>query len=365
MKHIDIFIVNFFSAADTARTIANLGANPLWNFWVIDNSNEPIAWSALQDAIAATAVPVQLIKAPDNMGFGNACNALYRQTSGAYCLLLNPDARIDAPALQTLYKQLEAQTEYAALAPMMRWIEAENWWIPTVPPQTALQQIYQSMIALHPWLLKTAWQRYYRKQCELLTHMDIVKQSFLSGAILLLRRSAIEQVNAHTLQLFDPNYFMFFEDADLCRRVRQKGYLLGIAPQVHGSHLYQHSANKLQLMQDSFERYEACHEPRWLRRIKSWWLRKIQSYQQCLQPKPLDTGLSSLNLLNAALDQRSLIAWSPAPNRIPAIWRNYSLLSAHGLSSEAWGHLSPGHYYGVARDLQGQLSWIEFDRHSS
>ena len=207
MKHIDIFIVNFFSAADTARTIAYLGANPLWNFWVIDNSNEPIAWSALQDAIAATAVPVQLIKAPDNMGFGNACNALYRQTSGAYCLLLNPDARIDAPALQTLYKQLEAQTEYAALAPMMRWIEAENWWIPTVPPQTALQQIYQSMIALHPWLLKTAWQRYYRKQCELLTQRDIVKQSFLSGAILLLRRSAIEQVNAHTLQLFDPNYF--------------------------------------------------------------------------------------------------------------------------------------------------------------
>ena len=362
MKRIDIFIVNFFSATDSAGAIASLGANSLWDFWVIDNSDDPIAWSNLVDAIAATAVSVHLVKAPKNIGFGNACNALYRQTNCDYCLLLNPDARIDAPALLALYKQLEAENKFAALAPMMRWDKDEDWWIPTVPPQTILHQIYQSIIALHPQLLKTAWMHYHRQQCGLLDHTGIMKQSFLSGAILLLRRSAVEDINSHALQLFDPNYFMFFEDADLSRRLRRSGYLLGISTQVHGSHLYRHSTGKYQLIQDSFELYEACHEPHWLLRLKSWWLRKIQPYHRCLQPNRLDAGLSSLDLLNSALGQRTLIAWSPAPSRMPAIWRKHALNTTQGFSNEAWGRLCLGHYYGVAQDKQGRLSWIEFDR---
>lgn len=362
MKRIDIFIVNFFSAAGAASAIAKLGANPLWDFWVIDNSNDPIAWAAINDAITATGILVHLEQAPKNLGFGNACNALYRQTQSPYCLLLNPDAQIDADALISLHKQLQANTQYAALAPMMRWIEGEDWWIPTVPPQTVLQPIYQSVIALHPWLLKTTWQRYYRAQCTLFNHVGIVTQSFVSGAILLLRRSAIEQIHADTAQLFDPRYFMFFEDADLSRKIRRGGHLLGITPQVQASHLYQHSANKHQLMQESFEQYEACHAPHWLLRLKSAWLKHLQPHQRQLQPIGGDTGLSRLDLLNAALAERTLVAWSPAPNRIPAIWRARSDQTARGFSDAAWGHLSPGHYYGVASDPHGQLSWIEFDR---
>jgi GT2 family glycosyltransferase len=363
MKQIDIFIVNFFSAADTAGAIAKLGANPLWDFWVIDNSNDPVAWAALQDAIAATGILVHLEKAPENLGFGNACNALYRLTKGPYCLLLNPDAQIEADALISLHRQLQENIQFAALAPMMRWIEGEAWWIPMATAQTVLHQVYQSLIGLHPWLLKTAWQRYYRKQCNLLHHAGIVRQSFVSGAILLLRRSAIAHISGHASQLFDPRYFMFFEDADLSRRIRRGGYLLGIATQVQASHLYQHSANKHELMQASFQQYEACHESTWLLRLKSWWLQQVQPHQQRLQPSALDIGLSSLGALNAALGQRTLIAWSPAPNRIPAIWRTHAHATTPGFSNEAWGHLSPGHYYGVAKDPQGKLSWIEFDRY--
>lgn len=364
MKQIDIFIINFFSAIDSAQAIANLGTNPLWDFWVVDNSNDETAWSDLKTAISDIRIPVHLIKSPKNIGFGNACNILFRKTHSNYCLLLNPDARIDAIALTALYTQLEANANFAALAPMMYWNKSDDWWIPTVTPQTVLHQIYQSLIALHPWLLKAAWQYYYKSQCRLLDHQGIVTQSFLSGAILLLRRLTIEQVNNNAKQLFDTRYFMFFEDADLSRRIRQNGYQLGIAMQVHASHLYRHSASKNQLMQDSFARYEACHEPAWLLRFKTWWLKRMGPYQQQVEPKPVDKRLSSLDLLNTTLGLRTLIAWSPVPSRMPAIWRKYTPeKTAAGFSSEAWKHLSQGHYYGVAKDKQGQLSWIEFDRH--
>ena len=49
MNSIDVFVINYFSAADTAQTIRHLGQSLAWKFWVLDNSQSDHEWQELQN----------------------------------------------------------------------------------------------------------------------------------------------------------------------------------------------------------------------------------------------------------------------------------------------------------------------------
>jgi len=361
MIRIDIFVVNFFCASDTAKAIRSIGENPLWKFWVIDNSDNQEAWDELNKELSTTSIPFELSRAPKNIGFGNACNVLFSQSNSEFCLLLNPDAQLKPTALLRLIHALESAPEYGAVAPLMRWHENEEWWIPSMTPQTSFHQICQSIIQCNAWLLQIAWRRYYKKQQAIATSKKVVSQSFLSGAILLLRRSAINLVSPLSNEIFDRRFFMFFEDADLSRRLTKGGFKLGIIPASHGIHLYQHKASKNQLMQESYALYEALHHP-WYAKIKPYWLHllnKMQCYTSQQQSKIQATNLEQLN---HALGDKKLIAWSPSPTLIPAIWRSLTSDSVVSFTQKSWEALMPGNYYGVAVDHDSKFIWIGFER---
>lgn len=361
MNKVDIFIVNYFCAQDTAHAIGNLGHDENWQFWVIDNSHDDVQWGLLESELARLPIPIELMRAPHNLGFGKACNTLFSQSQGDYCLLLNPDAKISAVDLQILISNLEGAPKFAALAPLMRWHESDEWWIPTMTPQTSLHHIKQAIANWHPWFLLRAWQRYYQAQQSVATAHHIVTQTFLSGAILLIRRSAIDRISPKNQSLFDERFFMFFEDADLSRRLRLGGFELGIAPRAQGAHLYQHKLQKNQLMQDSYAQYEALHQP-WFRRCKPFWNlfdALVRRFSAVHTPSNL---ASSLEQLNQVLGNRRLVAWSPSSTVIPAIWRNLTEQSGPSFTASAWDTLIPGHYYGVAIDQDSTLTWIGFER---
>lgn len=360
-KMIDIFIVNFFCASDTAQAIRSIGDYPQWKFWVIDNSDNQEAWNELTKELSAIAFPIELIRAPKNLGFGNACNVLFSKSNSAFCLLLNPDAQITPTALLSLIDTLEVTPDYGALAPLMRWYENEEWWIPSMTPQTSFYQIWQSIIQGNTWLLQKTWKRYYKKQQAIVTSKGIISQSFLSGAILLLRRSAINLASPLKNEIFDRRFFMFFEDADLSRRLISSGFKLGINPSSLGMHLYQHKTSKSQLMQESYALYEAMHQP-WYTKLKPYWLHLFNSIQSKNSQHPPIIRASNLEQFNQALGNKKLIAWSPSPTVIPAIWRKLSPDSTVSFTQNSWEALIPGRYYGVAINQDSQFTWIEFER---
>ena len=55
--------------------------------------------------------------------------------------------------------------------------------------------------------------------------------NWLSGAALMCRRTALDQVGP-----FDPGYFMFSEEVDLCRRMANAGWLVAYVPQAQVTH---------------------------------------------------------------------------------------------------------------------------------
>ena len=68
---------------------------------------------------------------------------------------------------------------------------------------------------------------------------NLAEMQFLSGASLLLRRSALDAIGD-----FDQKYFLYWEDADLCFRLRRAGWRLAVAPNSHVRHAVSASAGK-------------------------------------------------------------------------------------------------------------------------
>jgi GT2 family glycosyltransferase len=109
---------------------------------------------------------------------------------------------------------------------------------------------------------------------------------WVSGACLIIKREALAAVNG-----FDERYFMYWEDADLCRRLRQRGYTIRYVPMASAVHRVGQSsrtarASSIRAFHDSAYLYYATHVApgalnaprRWLARAllrirRSWKLR--------------------------------------------------------------------------------------------
>ena len=365
--YIDILIVNYFSAAQTVQAIRSLGHDPLWSFWVIDNSNDPREWQELQQALPSlSSSNLHLEKASSNLGFGRACNRLFEKSHAPYVLLLNPDARFEGAQLKTLMQALDDDPTIAALAPSMFQSHDRQWAIPRMTPQSIGQLMLEALIRLHPAIYRMFWQRYYKTEQTIWCTPHLISQDYLSGAILLLRRSAVQKASTSEGPLFDERYFMFFEDADLSRRLRKQGFQLAIYPQVIGFHYYQHHHSKNVLMQTSHALYEQQHFP-WLKKIRRLglflhhrphWIHSLYSHSII----PI-----SLEQLDQLLGDRQLIAWSPSPFVMPAFWRSPLQHENPSFTAVDWDLLAPGQYFAIAcQPMQNQtlpkLTWLRFQR---
>jgi len=142
---------------------------------------------------------VDVIKNPDNQGFGRAANQGIDRVQTEFALLLNPDVILQPGAIERLVKAAHLYPDAGLLAP--RLIELDG--------RVFLQS--QSFLA------------------RFLTNPQAAKVQpegdccvpFLSGAALLIRMSAWKEVGG-----FDENIFLFYEDDDLCRRFSDLGWSL-------------------------------------------------------------------------------------------------------------------------------------------
>ena len=366
---IDILIVNYFSAKDVVRAIETLGCDPQWTYWVIDNSADDTEWGQLQQAMQHSVLvnpqlSVHLERSGENLGFGRACNALFAKGHASYCLLLNPDARITTPALKHLLAQAQKRSDLGALAPVMYSNEECAWVIPKMLAQSAGQFFYEALMRTHQTVYQWLWRHYYQSEQRQLEQTGLLMQRYLSGAIVLLQRAAIMQASRDFQGIFDPRYFMFFEDADLSRRLVQEKFNLAIDREVKAVHQYQHHASKNALMQTSHTQYAKRYFP-WLSWLRRYWTSLDASPQWLETLYAQEPQAHSLEQLNAILGQRQLIAWSPSPLVIPALWRSPLKHQLPSFSQTSWDGLAPGHYYGVACQPNlpnDQLSWLRFTR---
>lgn len=211
----------------------------------------------------------RLIASPQNRGFAAGCNVGTAAAAGDSMLLLNPDAELMPGALGALADYLERHLEAGGAGP--RTLDAAGAVQPSRRrfPTLATAFLESTIIQSHlPGLPHFRW--YY---CLDVPETREQAPDWLTGACLLLRRRALEEVGP-----LDERFFLYFEEADWFLRARGAGWRAGYAPSaavVHhgGQSSAQDMAGRHLHFLRSKHRYYAKHfSPLAGRLVRAWLL---------------------------------------------------------------------------------------------
>ncbi len=155
---------------------------------------------------------VHLIACTENVGFPRGNNLGLQEARGDYLLLLNPDTVIVDDALAVLVSYLQANPDVGVVGPQLLnpdgSVQSSRRRFPT-----AATGFFEStwLEGLAPGILR----RYYALDLPDAATADV---DWLTGACIMVPRSAYEAVGG-----LDEGYFMYSEELDWCRRIKESG----------------------------------------------------------------------------------------------------------------------------------------------
>jgi GT2 family glycosyltransferase len=354
---VDIAIVNFRSSEEVLTSLSDLGPWPHGTIWLVDNSCDALEAQALQ-RMAAMRSEIRVLVAGENLGFGKGCNLAYAQSSAEYFLLLNPDARIGQRDVRRLLDSLRHNVSLGAVSPATYWNAEKTFVLPSPSSQTPWAHALQVMASWIPSVTKRIAEYKAQRTQRQMARNRLLATDMLAGAVLLLRRSAVEAAGG----LFEPGYFMFFEDADLSIRLRRSGYGLALLASAQAVHNYRHKPFKAELMAESQMRYFALRHPRYLR--LSGCLHGLERLARPLKPGKIFKVLGevdSAEKFRYVTQNARILAFSPSLLMMPAIVRPAGC-AATSLSDSEWELLEPGAYVAWLECAHTGRWWVHFVR---
>jgi len=214
---LSVILVNFNDrphlAACLESVAATLGSIPN-EILLVDNAST----DGSVDVVAAAFPSVRLIRNATNSGFGAANNRAVRESSGEFLLFLNTDTVLQSGAVAALLEVLHSDPNAAAAGPLL------------FPGPGRVQVSFGNRVDFLGQLgQKFVLNAFYKK--TLTRESRIREAGWLSAACLLCRRSAFEEVGG-----FDERFFIYFEDIDLCRRMKASGWRLLFVPRARVFH---------------------------------------------------------------------------------------------------------------------------------
>lgn len=191
---------------------------------VVDNASRDGAAEMIRQKFPGVA----LIANEVNRGFAAANNQGIAATSGRNVLLLNPDTLVHDGALETLVRTLDDDAAIGACGPQLLNANGSiQTSVRRFPTFAAL--LYQYTPARMLGLGKHAYRCYKSRDFSFREAADV---DSLMGAALCVPRRVLDQV--HRL---DERFFVYFEEVDLCRRIRDAGYRNRFVPAAVITHL--------------------------------------------------------------------------------------------------------------------------------
>jgi GT2 family glycosyltransferase len=201
---VHVIVLNWNGWSDTAMCLSSLQRLNYENvkITVIDNGSTDDSAMRVLDAFPG----VDVVETGENLGFAGGCNAGIRRVQGAdFIWLLNNDTKVHPDALRALVNTAQADPRIGAVGSAIYFLNE---------PQRL--QVWGGGY-VNFWLGRSG---------HFLKPVPDRRIQFLTGASLLLSRAALEAVG-----VLDEDFFMYWEDADLCFRLRRAGWLLAVAEQ--------------------------------------------------------------------------------------------------------------------------------------
>ncbi|NEQ48935.1 MAG: glycosyltransferase family 2 protein [Leptolyngbya sp. SIO3F4] len=218
---------------------------------VVDNNSQ----DGSPEEINGNFPSVNLLRQSKNAGFGTANNIGVAKSSGKFIWLLNSDVYLTSNVLPFFVARLEEDPQIGILGP--RLVNADGSFQLSVSKEISIRGEFQTL-------------QQVRKYRNLATRPQLA-QSYVSektvdivvGAAMFMRREVFDKSGG-----FDQNFFMYFEESDLCKRVRNLGYSILYTPKVELIHIGGYSVSKASgRMAQEYRRsqryYYEKHRPIW------------------------------------------------------------------------------------------------------
>lgn len=203
--------------------------------------------------------PVRVVSSAENLGFGAASNTGAFMSKGRIIGFLNPDTSLLAGTFRDVSRYLDAHPGVGVVGGALISENGlpERW---SAGKATSLFRILANKFQMTGF-----WVRESRQ--------DAVPMEWVSGAAMFIRRDLFDRLGG-----FDEDFFMYFEDMDLCVRARLAGFGVVRLPIIsflhHGGGSMSSSVERKRRYFASQERYFLKHRPLWEAKLVGM-LRKI------------------------------------------------------------------------------------------
>ena len=226
---VDILVVNYNTANLLPEMFAAIAAavdGKNVRFLVVDNVSTDASVAVLKERYPDIYLEVN----STNVGFGRANNQLLPQIAAKYVLLLNTDAFVSPDTLTKTVAYLDKHPDCGVLGVRLvgrdGTLQPSCRYFPTpfnlFLTKTGLAQLFPAVGLVDDM----AWDHATVRECD-----------WVPGCYYLIRREVIDQVG-----LFDPRFFLYYEEVDHCRRVKAAGWQVVYFPDTEVVHLGGESA---------------------------------------------------------------------------------------------------------------------------
>ncbi|MEH2256939.1 glycosyltransferase family 2 protein [Nostoc sp.] len=251
---VSIILVNYNGAEvlpDCLNSIEKFIDIPNYEIIVVDNASS----DSSVELIAENFPKVNLFKQAKNRGFGVGNNAGAKFARGEFLFLLNTDTVLTSNILPHLIELMQADPKVAIIGPKL--LNPDGSLQISVSPALGIKGEYQAR-KMHQSYLNISQQNLIEQKFKEIQEVDIIV-----GAAFFIRSSLFYKLGG-----FDENFFMYFEESDLCQRVQYQGYKIIYTPHVSLIHLQGHSIEKsANTMAIEYRRsqiyYYQKHRPDW------------------------------------------------------------------------------------------------------
>ncbi|MFH0969722.1 MAG: glycosyltransferase family 2 protein [Patescibacteria group bacterium] len=212
---ISFIIVNYNSKKFLGNCISSIRRNTIsfpYEIIIVNN-----------DSTALDFPETKIINLNNNLGFGTGCNAGAKIAQGEILCFLNPDTEI-LDNIKKILEYFNINNKLGIIGPKL--ITQENktqHWCAGYEP--SLLDLIKNNLGLYG--SKKIWES-----------ERAIEADWISGACLFIKKDIFQKIGG-----FDKKFFMYYEDVDLCKRVREKGYKVIYFPEFKVKHLSGRSFN--------------------------------------------------------------------------------------------------------------------------
>ncbi len=188
---------------------------------VVDNASP----SGNVETLKALFPKIKLLKSAKNLGFAGANNLGFRHSAGECVLFLNPDTKLNSPAIDIMMQQMKRLPSAGIVGCKLLNADLSVQTSSIMRFPGILDAIFQIEY------LRLRWPKLWGIGPLFSTDEEPSEVEVVSGACMLTRREVFEQIG-----MFSEEYFMYSEDVDLCYHAADAGfknYYVGSATIVH------------------------------------------------------------------------------------------------------------------------------------